>query len=205
MSIGHYDGKCYYVQHFFIILAGLIQTQQQMKIVKRIVIILLVLIAIPLIGALFIKKDFSIEREVTINRPKDQVFNYVRLLKNQDHFSKWAMEEPDMKKDYKGTDGTVGFVSAWEGKKMGKGEQEIKQIRDGEQIDYELRFKKPMESVAQAQMSTQAVDLNSTKVKWSFSGNSPYPWNFMNLFMKGSVGKDLQTGLDNLKAVMEKQ
>ena len=50
--------------------------------------------------------------------------------------------DPDMKKTYRGTDGTVGFVSAWDSEKddVGKGEQEIIKITDGERIDYELRF-----------------------------------------------------------------
>jgi hypothetical protein len=37
------------------------------------------------------------------------------------------MMDPDMKKTYRGTDGTVGFVSEWESNKkdVGTGEQEI--------------------------------------------------------------------------------
>jgi uncharacterized protein YndB with AHSA1/START domain len=176
-----------------------------MKIVKRILIVIAILIAIPLIMAIFISKDFAVEREVTINKPKEQVFNYVKMLKNQNEYSKWAMMEPGMAKEFRGTDGTVGFVSAWEGKKVGKGEQEIKAIQEGQNIDYEIRFKKPFESTAQSHMSTEAVGGTQTKVKWGFAGRSPYPWNFMNLFMGGSVGKDLQTGLNNLKALLEKQ
>jgi uncharacterized protein YndB with AHSA1/START domain len=176
-----------------------------MKILKTILIVIAILVAIPLIAALIIDKDYSVEREVTINRPKEQVFGYVKMLKNQNEYSKWAMMEPTMKKEFRGTDGTVGFVSAWEGKEVGKGEQEIKAIQEGENIDYEIRFKKPWESVAQAHMSTAAVGDNQTKVKWGFAGRSPYPWNFMNPFMGGAVGKDLQTVLDNIKVVMDKQ
>lgn len=36
------------------------------------------------------------------------------------------MTDPNMRKNFKGTDGTVGFCYAWDGnKKAGKGEQEI--------------------------------------------------------------------------------
>ncbi len=47
-----------------------------------------------------------------------------------------------MKTEYRGTDGTVGFVSAWDSpvRDAGKGEQEITKIDDGKRIDYELRF-----------------------------------------------------------------
>lgn len=178
-----------------------------MKIVKRILVILAIIIAIPLIIALFVKKEYSVERQVTINKPRQEVFNYVKYLKNQDNFSKWAMMDPGMKKEYRGTDGTVGFVSAWDSEKsdVGKGEQEIKSIKEGEKIDYEIRFKEPFPSVAPAYMATEPVSETQTKVKWGFNGRMPYPMNIMKLFynMDEMIGNDLQTGLNNLKKVLE--
>ena len=177
-----------------------------MRILKRILFVLLALIVVALIAALFVNKDYTITREVSINKPRTDVYNYIKYLKNQNEFSKWAKMDPNMKKTFTGTDATVGFVSAWEGNKdVGKGEQEIKGIKDGERVDYEIRFKKPMESVAQAYMTTTAVNDNQTKVTWTFSGHMPYPFNLMRLLgMEKMIGKDLQTGLDNLKAIQEK-
>jgi hypothetical protein len=40
-----------------------------MKLLKRILIVLLVIIAIPLIVALFLKQDYAVEREIVINKP----------------------------------------------------------------------------------------------------------------------------------------
>ena len=175
---------------------------------KKILIALAILIAIPLIVALFVKKDYAVEREITINKPKQEVFDYVKLLKNQDHYSKWATMDPKMKKSYRGTDGTVGFVSTWESKvdSVGVGEQEIKKIVEGERIDFELRFIKPFEATEPAFMTTEAVSENQTKVKWGFSGHMNYPMNLMMLFMdfEKMIGDDLQTGLNNLKTELEK-
>ncbi|MDQ3683867.1 MAG: SRPBCC family protein, partial [Bacteroidota bacterium] len=109
-----------------------------MNILTKILIIIGILIAIPLIIALFVKKEYTVERDITINKPKQEVFNYVKYLKNQDNYSKWVRTDPAMKKDFRGTDGTVGFVYAWDGnKKAGKGEQEIKNIMEGERVDVE--------------------------------------------------------------------
>lgn len=178
-----------------------------MKILKKILIVLVVIIAIALIIPLFLAKDYKVEREVTINKPKQEIFNYLVMLKNQDNFSVWAKMDPAMKKTYTGTDGTVGFVSAWESEKkeVGAGEQEIKNITDGASIEYELRFLKPFESTSKATMSTEAVSENQTKVKWSFEGNMPYPMNIMQLFMDMDkmLGADLAKGLENLKGIME--
>jgi hypothetical protein len=180
-----------------------------MKILKRVLLVLVILIAIPLIAALFLKKDYAVEREVTINKPKQEVFEYVKYLKNQNKFSKWANLDPNMKQEFRGTDGTVGFVSAWESQsdEVGKGEQEIKGIKNGERIDYEIRFLKPFESTSPAYMTTETVNGNQTKVKWGFNGHMPYPMNLMLtvMNMEQMLGDDFQLGLNNLKGIMEKQ
>ncbi|MEP6262515.1 MAG: SRPBCC family protein [Gillisia sp.] len=174
---------------------------------KKILIIVLVIIAIPLVVALFLPKDYSVEREIVINKPKQEVFEYVKYLKNQDNYSKWATMDPNMKKTYNGTDGTVGFVSAWESENddVGSGEQEIIKIEEGERIDFELRFKEPFESTSPAFMTTESVTENQTKVTWGFSGHMNYPMNIMMLFMdfEKMIGDDLESGLSNLKSEME--
>jgi hypothetical protein len=179
-----------------------------MKILEVILLVLIAVIALLLIVALFLKKKYTIEREVIIFNPKKVVFDYIKLLKNQDNFSKWANIDPDMKKEYQGTDGTEGFRSAWESqnKQVGKGEQTIKKIIEGESIDYDLHFIKPFESRSDARMITKPIADNQTKVIWSFSGNMKYPMNLMLLFMnlEKMVGDDLQTGLINLKSLLEK-
>jgi uncharacterized membrane protein len=177
-----------------------------MKILKKIVIVIAIIIAIPLIAALFIKKEYAVEREVTINKPKQVVFNYVKFLKNQDNYSKWVMMDPAMKKDFSGIDGTVGFVYAWSSsnKNAGKGEQEIKNINEGKEVNVEVRFRKPFKGIAQTYMKTESVSDNQTKVKWGMQGTNAYPLNFMNLFMDNMLGKDLKASLENLKNILEK-
>jgi hypothetical protein len=178
---------------------------------NTLIIILLVLVSIIvvlLIIALFTKKKYGIEREITINKSKKIVFDYIRLLKNQDNFSKWATMDPDMKKDYRGTDGTVGFVSSWdsESKQVGKGEQSIRKISEGESVDFDIHFIKPFDAKASARMVTESVSENQTRVKWSFESAMKYPMNLMLLTMnmEKMLGDDLSTGLRNLKGVMEK-
>ncbi|OMQ07970.1 SRPBCC family protein [[Flexibacter] sp. ATCC 35103] len=178
-----------------------------MGIIKKILIILILIFAIVLIGAYFMPKNYLVEREITINKPVDSVFNYVKYLKNQNDFSVWANLDPKMKSIYKGTDGTVGSIAAWESdvKEVGVGEQEITKITENKRIDFALRFKKPMEDTAVGFMSTEAVAGNQTKVKWGINGVIPYPMNIMLPMMKMDqmIGNDLQKGLENLKNKME--
>lgn len=180
-----------------------------MKILKRIGIFLLIIIAIPLITALFIDGNYQVERKIQIAKSNKEVFDYIKFLKNQGEYSVWQRMDPKMKKTYTGTDGSVGFVSAWKSKNedVGVGEQEIVKILEGKRIDFKLRFKEPFEAEDDAYMTTEAMGENKTLVKWGFKGAMPYPMNFMLLFMdmEEMLGKDLQGGLDNLKKVLEKE
>jgi len=178
-----------------------------MKVLKKVIIVLAIIIAIPLIIALFVRKEYAVEEAIVINQPKSVVFDYIKYLKNQDNFSKWATMDPNMEKTYTGTDGTVGFISAWSSdhESVGVGEQEILKITEGERIDFELRFLKPFESTQQAYMLTETVNESQTEVKWGFEGRMDYPMNLMLLFMdfEEMIGKDFQEGLQNLKTIVE--
>lgn len=178
------------------------------KIAKIIVYIVLGLVALVLLTALFVKKEYSVERDISLNKPKEVVYDYVKYLKNQNNFSVWSKIDPGMKQEFRGTDGTVGFVSAWESKnkQAGKGEQEIIRIAEGEKIDYEIRFLEPMKSTDNAYITFKAVNDTVTNVKWGFFGKIKYPMNLMLLFMDMDkmLGKDLEGGLSNLKGILEK-
>ena len=173
-----------------------------------IVLIIMVIVALILIIPLFTRKDYAIERSVTISKPKQDVFNYIRYLKNQDNYSKWATMDPAMKKEYRGTDGTAGFWYAWDSdkKNVGKGEQEIIKVNEGDSVEYKIHFIKPFEGLADSVMSTTAVADSQTQVKWAFKSKMKYPMNIMLLVMniEKMVGDDLQIGLDNLKALQER-
>ena len=176
---------------------------------KILLIVIAAIIIVPLVIALFAKKDYSIEKEITINRPLVEVFDYVVILRNQDNFSVWMDMDQDVRQNFRGTDGTVGFVSAWESddKNVGSGEQEITAIIPYQRIEYELRFIEPFESVSQAYMTTEALSDDQTLVKWGFTGKMNYPMNLMLVVMdfEGMIGNDLQTGLDNLKVILEQK
>jgi len=178
-----------------------------MKTTKRILLGVLVLTVLALIAAIFTTKDYAVERQIKIERPRQEVFNFISLLRNQDQFSVWNRMDPSMKKTYSGIDGEVGFVATWDSKNkdLGKGEQEITGITAGRRLDTKLRFKEPFESEDDAYLITEDAGNTGTLVKWGIKGKMNYPMNLMLLFMDMDemIGKDLQTGLINLKTVLE--
>lgn len=172
-----------------------------MKTLKKILIVLAIIIAIPLIAALFVKREFKTEREITIDKPKQEVFDYIKYLENQKNYDTWHSMDATVKNTTEGIDGTVGFIYAWDGEKIGKGEQEIIKIEEGRRIDTELRFKTPFESEASCYLLTEAKGADRTLVTWGMSGTSPYPFNLMSLFF--DMGDDFDEGLKNLKIILE--
>jgi uncharacterized protein YndB with AHSA1/START domain len=179
-----------------------------MNVLTIIPLVILLLLVLLFIIALSAKNEFMIQREITINRPPMEVFEYLRMLKNQDHYNKWVMTDPSMKKEFRGTDGNPGFVYCWDStnKRVGKGEQEIKKITGSERINHEIRFERPFKGVSYAYFIIQPGPANQTKLIWVFGS----PLNFMMkvmhvlLNLKMALGKDLQTSLVNLKTVIEK-
>jgi uncharacterized protein YndB with AHSA1/START domain len=182
--------------------------KKTMKILKSVLKVLVALVLLVLVAAIFMKKEYAVEREITINKPRAEVFEYVRFLKHQDNFSVWNMKDPNQKKEYRGTDGTVGSVAGWDSQMddVGKGEQEIKAIEEGARIDMELRFIRPFEATDKAYFLTTDAGQGQTKVQWGFNGAMPYPMNIMLPFMnmEEMLGGDLENGLKNLKNILEK-
>jgi hypothetical protein len=158
------------------------------------------------VAALFIKKEYTIREQITIDKNSREVYDYVRLLKNQEYYNKWVMMDPNVKRGYTGTDGTVGATVNWdsENKNVGKGEQEIKSLTDDSRIDCEVRFEKPFKNVAQVYMDITPIAESTSNLEWGMAGQNKYPFNFMNLFITGMLAKDMQTSLQSLKNVIEK-
>lgn len=175
-----------------------------MNIIITILLVVAAIIALLLIIALFMKREHYVKREIIINAPRQKVFDYVKLLKNQDEFNKHAMAGPEREREYKGTDGTVGFIYSWKGNKnAGEGEKEIKNIIEGKRIEAEIRFVKPMAATACIIMETESISDDQTKVSWSNAGTLKYPVNIMIPMMEKMLPKEMDSSLSTLKNILE--
>ncbi len=164
------------------------------------------LIALILIVALFVTKRYEVSREITIDVPAQTAFDYLKLLRNQDNFNTWVMVDPGMKRDFKGTDGTVGFIYGWDGNKQaGEGELELKALTEGKSIDTEIRFVRPFKGLAFSNTRLETISPNKTKVYWNNAGTMNYPINIMVLMIQKMLGKDMDKSLTTLKGILEKK
>lgn len=170
-------------------------------------VLVAIIVAALIAAVMLVSPDFAVEREIVVNKPRAEVFEYAKNLRNQNEWGPWFKRDPAMKQEFTGTDGTAGFTSKWESQnpEVGKGEQEIKRVTPNERIESELRFIEPFASTANVHMTFEEAGPDQTKVKWGFAGSMPRPMNVFLLMidMNDAVGKDFQDGLASLKTIVE--
>ena len=151
--------------------------------------------------------DLFVEKSVDINLPKQEVYDFLKYCKNQDHFSVWNRTDPAKKTSYQGTDGTVGFIYSWESnvKNVGAGSQEISKLVAGESIEFALRFEKPMKNTGKSTFIFSEINPSLTRVTWNFSGPTKFPMSLLKGMFQKMLGKDLAQSLSNLKELLEKK
>ena len=117
------------------------------------------------------------------------------------------MKDPAMKKTYSGTDGTKGFIYSWDStdKNVGAGAQEITGITDNSRIDYELRFERPMKNTAKSGFIVNKINDDATTVTWNFISPTKFPFSLFAPIFKKMLGKQIESSLQNLKGLLEKQ
>jgi uncharacterized protein YndB with AHSA1/START domain len=165
------------------------------------------IIALLLIVAALQSNSFAISRDIAINRPVEEVFEYIRHIRNMEHYNKWVMTDPNQKTSFTGTDGQTGFIYAWDSqnKNAGKGEQEIKQIVLNQKLQMEIRFEKPFKGVSEAIMATEPLTAGQTKVTYTFQGAKNFGMKIAHMLfgLEKILGKDLDTTMQRLKTQLE--
>jgi len=87
---------------------------------------------------------------------------------------------------------------------VGAGEQTLKSFTPNEKVVVDLKFTAPWESEAEATTSLEKVE-GGTRESWGFSSPMAFPMNIMGLFLSGTLAKDYDKGLANLKALVEEE
>jgi hypothetical protein len=175
------------------------------KVLIALGIIFLVVVAYVFIGGLFISKDFHFERSITINAPKEIVWENVSKFSNFQKWNPFSLHDPHMESKIEGTDGTVGAVYRWKGNKdVGSGTQTYKALNPYSHVGIDLQFMEPYESKANAFINLEPEG-KAQKVTWGFDSETPYPMNAVMPFinMEKMMDADFSLGLENLKQLCE--
>ena len=168
--------------------------------------LLLIALAIIVLGY-YLKNDYSIVRDIIVNKPKQEVFEYIKLLRNQNEYSYYNRKDPLTVKSYTGTDGEVGFTYTWSStiNSIGSGTQTITKIVDGQSLFCDIEFSKPVALSSKAEIAVTEIAANQTKVTWTFSSHYKFPLNVIIYFvnLEKLIGTDITSSLVTLKEKLE--
>ncbi len=174
-----------------------------LRTLKRVFAFLGVLFALVLVIASFQPNTFHVAQSETIQATPDRIFPYINDLRE---WSKWSPFEtdPNMKKQFHGSQTGAGSVMEWEGNEMvGAGRSEILQSVPPSQVVMKLEMHRPIKSLSHVEF-TLIPQGNATQVTWAMSGAASFPQKVMGLLFGDKMVKaSFAQGLGALKKLAE--
>lgn len=156
-------------------------------------------------GAFLLPSEVTLERSIVIDAPPKAVYPYVNSFTGFNKWSPWAKIDPETKYDFSGPESGVGARMEWtsEHPNVGAGAQEITAAVVDQRVESLLQF--DGQAPSKAIFVLEGRDQNRTHVTWEFHGdmgNNPIG-RWIGLMMDDMLGPDYETGLQNLKEVVE--
>lgn len=176
-----------------------------MKILKRLLLGILVLIALLAVVGLFLPDRYHVERAIIMNAPAEAVFARANTLKTWPEWTAWTKAKyPDMETKFSGPEAGVGSVYQWSGKSSGIGSLRITAVEPAKRVIYDLDFDNGKYlSVGSIILTPEGAGTKVTWVDEGALGSNPIN-RWFGLMMDSMMGPDFETGLKNLKELSEK-
>jgi uncharacterized protein YndB with AHSA1/START domain len=174
--------------------------------ITKLLIAIAILIAGILIYAATKPDTFRIERTAAIKAPREKIFPFLNDFRKGRQWSSHEKKDPAMKRTYSGATSGKGSVYEFAGNKdVGTGRLEIVDSVPPSKVVLTLDMRKPFagHNIIEYTLEPRGGETNFT---WAMRGRLPYPAKVMSLFvsMDKMIGKDVETGFANLKAITEK-
>lgn len=174
---------------------------------KKIAVAVGVLIVGVLVYAAFQPNTFLISRSVTINASPEKIYPYMSDFHKGDLWTPYEKRDPSMKRTFSGPESGKGAVYEFAGdkKKVGSGRLEIIEVVPPTKVVLTLDMREPMKGRTIVEYTLEPTG-GGTKVTWSMRGTNNYLSKLIRTFINVDkmVGGDFETGLANLKALVEK-
>lgn len=152
------------------------------------------------------RKEFDISRTAIINRPKEEVYNFVRQLKKEPQWMPWFKNDFNGILKFKGEDGKMEAMLYWKGhKRFYEGTQKIVKLNQGRIMETRILIVKPFRMVLLEYKGLKEVDENKTKIVWGVRGALPFPFSVISLIhpVDKAYGGNLEEGLKEIKFSLE--
>lgn len=152
------------------------------------------------------------ERSIVINASPAAIFPYLNDFHKSSEWSPWRKLDPNMKQVFDGPEEGVGAKMAWTSAngEVGEGEQWIEESEANKRVKSGLKFG-GMEGDFYGEFVLEPVD-GGTKVTWHYFGDvgkasasGALFGKFFGMFMDSMLGPQYETGLSDLKTLVENQ
>lgn len=150
---------------------------------------------------------FVVQRSTEIKSTPAAIYPFIADFHHWANWSPYEHLDPKMEKSYDGKESGLGAKYNWEGnEKVGAGKMEIIEAAPPSKVAIRLDFSKPFEGHDVAEF-TLVPKGEETSVTWSMRGPSSFMMKFAGMFMNMDemLGKDFESGLENLKNLAEKK
>jgi len=175
-----------------------------MKILKKILLVLLALIALLLVIAVFLPSKYHVQRRIVIQARPDAIFPWVNNPRKWPDWTAWTKDrDPSLTFSYEGPEEGSGAISKWDGKKTGNGMMTITESDPKMGVKYDLSFEHGKYKSAGG--LTFEAEGDSTNVTWADDGElgSNPIGRYFGLAMDHMIGPDFEQGLKKLKQKVE--
>lgn len=175
-----------------------------MAILKKLLMVLLALVAVFVAGGFLLPSSTHVERSVVVARPPAEMFATLNSWKRFNAWSPWHARDPKTVYTYEGPESGVGASMAWasEQSDVGKGRQTIVESVPDRRIVSKLQFEGQGDATAVFALAPEGA---GTRVTWGFDVDHGHNLvsRWFGLLFDRMVGPDYETGLAKLKAVAE--
>ena len=173
------------------------------KIIKKLLIAFVVALAILTGAGFLLPSKLHVKRSIVISATPEIIFPKVNELKVWQDWAPWHLRDPTMGLNFWGPDSGVGAVSTWKNGTQGSGTMMISESNAGRSITLDLDFGES--GKATSFWTFVPAERGSTEVTWAFDtdlGMNPAS-RYLGLWIGRVIGRDYQTGLENLKGICE--
>ena len=177
---------------------------------KRIAVVVLLLITIPLVVILALAATqpdtFRVQRAIAIKAPPEKIFPLINDFHAWGAWSPYEKKDPGMKRTLSGAATGKGAVYEWDGdSNVGAGRMEITESSPSSKVALNLDMIKPLTAHNVVDFTLEPEG-DATTVTWAMKGEAPYYAKVIHVFfdIDSMVGADFEAGLANLKAIAEK-
>lgn len=170
-----------------------------MKILKRILLGLVIVVALILGVGFFLPREITVSRSTIIPAPQWKVYNPIADLTLWDNWAVWNQVDPDMKKTWGPIQKGEGASYSWtsDHPMVGTGSLTITSVKGMDELDMKLVFGGQGESTSSFTLTPTP---EGTGVTWTITSDmGAAPWGrLMGLMMDSWIGPDFEKGLQQL-------